>query len=187
MGLSLVPWFGIFDGGKVVRKQHSIHAYASFEAHISKVERWIAPHVHAVLGCDADTVRHRLIQRLIELTVGPFVNQLAQHVRQNEPFVHPEGACLNLKGITIDTVSGKVTLTTSMLVRAFIDFVAYWLFVLYSILQFGAGAHRGKATLVFGVGAESLFYGDDDQRFVLTKVSAFLATKSHLLRIPIYR
>ncbi len=44
MGLSLVPWFGIFDRGKVVITQHSIHAYAS-EAHISKVERWIAPHV----------------------------------------------------------------------------------------------------------------------------------------------
>jgi hypothetical protein len=165
MGLSLVPWFGIFDGGKVVSKQHSIHAYASFDAHILKVERWIAPHVHPVLGCDADTVRHRLTQRLIELTLGPFVTQLAQHVRQNEPFVHPEGTCLNLKGIIIDTVSGKVTVTTLMLVRAFIDFVAYWLFVLYSILQFGSGTYQGKATLVFGVGSESLFYGDDDRRF----------------------
>lgn len=149
----------------MVRKQHSIHAYASFDAHITKVERWIAPQVHPVLGCDAGTVRHRLIQRLVELTLGPFVTQLAQHVRQSEPFVNPEGARLDLKGITIDTVSGKVTLSTLMLVRAFIDFVAHWLYALYSMLQFGVGADRAKATLVYGVGAESLFYADDDQRF----------------------
>ncbi|WP_146097366.1 polysaccharide biosynthesis PFTS motif protein [Rhodoferax sp. TS-BS-61-7] len=149
----------------MVTKHHSIHAYAAFDARISKVERWIVPQIHPVLGCDAGTVRHRLIQRLIELTLAPFVSQLAQHLRQNEPFLHPEGACLNLNGITINTQSGKVTLTALLLMRACIDFGAHWLHALYSILFIGTCAPRGKATLVFGVGGESLFYGDDDQRF----------------------
>jgi hypothetical protein len=165
MGLWLVQWFCIFDGENVVTKKHSIHAYASYGAHISKVERWIAPRVHAALGCDSGTLRHRLIQRLIELTLGPFVNQLAQRVRQDKPFLHPDGTCLDLNGVTIDTASGRVTLTTLMLARACVDFVAHWLYALYSILRLGAGTHLGKATLVFGVGAESLFYGDDDRRF----------------------
>lgn len=145
--------------------QHSIHAYVAFDAHIAKAERWLTPQLHSVLGCDVGTVGHRLVQRLIELTLGPFVTQLARHVRQNEPFLHPEGACLNLNGITIDTQSGKVTLTALMLMRACIDFGAHWLHALYSILCIGTAAPRGKATMVFGVGAESLFYGDDDQRF----------------------
>lgn len=149
----------------MVSKHHSIHAYAAFDAHIAKAERWLTPQLHSVLGCDVGTVRHRLVQRIVELTLGPFVTQLAQHVRQNEPFLHPEGACLNLNGITIDTQSGKVTLTALLLMRACIDFGAHWLHALYSILCIGTGAPRGKATLVFGVGAESLFYGDDDQRF----------------------
>jgi hypothetical protein len=149
----------------VVIKHHSIHAYAAFDAHITKAERWLTPQLHSVLGCDVGTVRHRLLQRMVELTLGPFVTQLAQHVRKNEPFLHPEGACLNLNGIMIDTQSGKVTLTVLLLMRACLDFGAHWLHALYSILCIGTSAPRGKATLVFGVGAESLFYGNDDQRF----------------------
>lgn len=149
----------------MVSKHHSIHAYAAFDAHIAKAERWLTPQLHSVLGCDVGTVGHRLVQRLVELTLGPFVVQLAQHVRKNEPFLHPEGTLLSLNGITIDTQSGKVALTALLLMRACMDFGAHWLHALYSILCIGTGAPRGKATLVFGVGGESLFYGDDDQRF----------------------
>jgi hypothetical protein len=150
----------------LTKKYHSIHAYAAFDAHIKKVEAWLAPQVHPVLGCDADTVCHRVFQRLVELTLGAFVTQLAEHRRNNQPFLHPEGTRLNLDGIKIDTLSGGVGLSPQFLMRAGLDFAAHWLHALISILRIGTGTPRTKATLVFGVGAESLFYGGDDQRFV---------------------
>ena len=107
----------------MTKKYHSIHAYAAFDAHIKKVEAWLAPQLYPLLGCDAGTVCHRLLQRLVELTLGPFVTQLAEHSRHNQPFLHPRGTQLNLEGITIDTLSGGVGLTPQFLLRAGLDFV----------------------------------------------------------------
>jgi hypothetical protein len=147
-------------------KYHSVHAYAAFDAYMEKVESWLEPQLHPVLGCDVGTVCHRLLQRLVELTLGPFVKNLARNIRQNQPFLHQEGTQLNLEGITVDTLSGAVGLTPQVLLRAVFDFGVHWLHALISILRIGSGTHRTKATLVFGVGSESLFYGLDDQRFV---------------------
>lgn len=148
------------------KKYHSIHAFAAFDVHLKKVGAWLAPRVHPVLGCDASAVCHRLLQRIVELTLGPFVAQLAQHERHNQPFLHQEGTQLNLDGITIDTRSGSVGLTPKFLLRASLDFGAHWLHALISILRIGTGPRCTNATLVFGIGSESLFYGLDDQRFV---------------------
>jgi polysaccharide biosynthesis PFTS motif protein len=98
--------------------------------------------------------------------LGPFVTQLAKHSRHNQSFLHPEGTQLNLDGITIDTNSGRVALTTQFLLRAGLDFTLHWLHALISILRMGTGTPCTEATLVFGIGVESLFYGLDDQRFV---------------------
>ena len=106
------------------------------------------------------------MQRLVELTLGPYVNQLAKHVSHNKPFLHPEGVTISLDGINIDTRSGAVGLTLKFLLNACLEFAAHWLHALFTILCISSTASRGKATLVFGVGAESLFYGDNDQRFV---------------------
>jgi hypothetical protein len=150
----------------LTKKYHSIYAYDAFDGQIKKVEAWLASQIHPVLGCDAGTVCHRLLQRLVELTLGPFVTQLAQHIRHKKPFLHPEGAQLNLNGITVDTLSGVVGFTPRFFLHAGIDFAAHWLHALISILRMGTGTQLNKATLVFGVGAESLFYGADDQRFL---------------------
>lgn len=147
-------------------KPHSIHAYAAFDKHIEKVQQRLTPLVQPVLGCDAGTVCHRLMQRLVELTLGPYVTQLAKHLRHNEPFLHPEGATINLDGITIDTYSGAVGLTQRFLLNACLEFAVHWLHALFTIMCIGSSTPRGKATLVFGIGAESLFYDNNDQRFV---------------------
>jgi len=150
----------------LANKYHSIHAYAAFDEHLDKIERWLRPKIHPVLGGDTDTVHHRLIQRLVELTLVPFVSQLAQRLRNKEPFLPPPGAPLDLEGITIDTLSGRVGFSPGFLLCAGLDFARQWLHILFSILCIGTRTPRGKATLVFGVGTESLFYAEDDQRFV---------------------
>ena len=106
------------------------------------------------------------MQRLVELTLGPYVTQFAKHVRHNKPFLHPEGVTISLDGISIDTRSGAVALTLKFLLNACLEFAAHWLHALFTILCIGSTTSRGKATIVFGIGTESLFYGDNDQRFV---------------------
>lgn len=106
------------------------------------------------------------MQRLVELTLGPYVIQLAEHVRHNKPFLHPEGATINFDGISIDTRSGAVGLTLRFLLSACLEFAAHWLHALFTILSIGSTTSRGRATLVFGIGAESLFRGENDQSFV---------------------
>ena len=147
-------------------KLHSIHAYAAFDKHIDKVQQRLTPRLYPVLGCDSGTVCHRLMQRLVELTLGPYITQLARHVRHNKPFLHAEGTTINLDGISINTRSGAVGLTQRFLLNAYLEFTSHWLRILFTILCIGSTTSRGKATLVFGVGSESLFYGENDQRFV---------------------
>ncbi len=149
-----------------ISRLHSIHAYAAFDKHIDKAQQRLTPRLYPVLGCDAGTVCHRLMQRLVDLTLGPYVAQLAKHLRHNEPFLHPEGMSINLDGITINTYSGKVGFTPWFLLRSYLEFLAHWLYTLFTILCIGTATSRGKATLVFGVGVESMFFGDNDMHFV---------------------
>lgn len=150
----------------ILSKPTSIHAYAAFDKYIDKVQQRLMPRLHPVLGCDTGTVCDRLMQRLVELTLGPYVTQLAKHVRDNKPFLHAESATINLDGIYIDTRSGAVDLTPQFFLNACLEFAVHWLHALYTILCIGSTTFRGKATLVFGVGAESLFYEGNDHRFV---------------------
>lgn len=149
-----------------ISKPHSIHAYAAFDKHIEKVQQRLMPQLRPLLGCDAGTVCHRLMQRLVELTLGPYVAQFAEHVRHKKPLLHPEGITINLDGISIDTRSGGVGLTLKFLLNASFEFAAHWLHTFFTILRIGSAKSRSKATLVFGIGAESLFYDDNDMRFV---------------------
>jgi len=149
-----------------MKKYHSIYVYQAFEPIVERVECWLESLVSPLLGCDALTVKNRLTQRLVDLTLGPYTTLLSNRLRTGLSFLPPAEEEIDLAGIRIDPQSGRMRISLPALLRAIVDFGAHWLHNLWSIARIGTQRPRGKATLLFGVGAESVFIGGSDARFI---------------------
>ncbi len=144
---------------------HSIHAYAEYDVYIDRVERYIKPNIFPILGCDEKIVLNRVLQRVVELSLGPFVKQFARFAESDKSNLNLLSKNLNLDGIVIDANSGDIHIKPMLLLRLVIDFMKLWLLGVYSILCTCAGSSRGKATLLLGIGVESIFQDGSDKRF----------------------
>lgn len=146
-------------------KLHSVHAYAEYDTHLDRVERYIRPNLYPIFSCGEGIVLNRVLQRLIELSLASFVKKFALS-ESSESLVNSRSKIIDLDGIAIDAKSGKVYLSFIFLLGLAFDFFKLWLLVLYSILHINTRSNRGRATLLFGVGEESIFKDGSDNRFI---------------------
>jgi hypothetical protein len=147
---------------------HSGYAYQAFDRIIRAVEAWLAGRVPAVGGCEAAAVRERLTQRVVEIGLWPFVGICARRLQAGDVPVPPPEQALDCGGITFYPASGCAAISLCLFARSLLEFGIHWLHVLGAILAgglpFGARDSR-PATLVFGIGHESLFTEGSDARF----------------------
>lgn len=148
---------------------HTGHAYAAFDRIVRAVETWLADRVHAIAGFEEVVVRERLAQRIVEIGLWPFVGICARHLEAGDTPVPPPEQSLDCGGVTLYSETGRAAISLRLFAYSFLEFGIHWLHVLGAILRGslrrGAGDSR-PATLVFGVGAESLFHEGSDSRFV---------------------
>lgn len=149
---------------------HSGQAYPVFDALIGKTEAWLAGRLPAVGGIEAGTVAARLVQRLVDLALLPYMAICAHRLQSgNSPVTPPAEPDINCSGLRFHGLSGEVTIAPRLLLRSILEFLAHWFHLLGAILL-GAVPFtqqwKGAATLVFGIGAESLFQNGSDARFV---------------------
>lgn len=147
---------------------HSGHAYAAFDRIVRSVEAWLPGRISGVAGCDEVTVRERLVQRTVEIGLWPFVGICARRLEMGDTPVPPSEQPLNCGGILLDPATGQVAVSLRLLLSSILEFGIHWLHMLGAILAGslpGGSKDDRPATLVFGVGLESLFYEGSDQRF----------------------
>ena len=141
--------------------------YVEFEAVISCVEAWIDVAAFDVLGYRRNSLARRLVQRFVEIGLVPFVRVCAQLAECGNPLVLVPRA-VRFSDFTVEMSSGKVSLRPWCVVRCMAEFVLHWLHVvgIATLAFLSRGERKGAATLLFGVGSESLTFGSDDARFV---------------------
>lgn len=144
------------------------HAYAAFDLIVRVIEGWLADRVPVVAGFNEDVVRERLVQRIADLALYPFVGICAHRLEVGETLVPTPDQALDCGGIILHPATGKATISLRLFASTLLEFAIHWVNLLGAIL-IGIlprrASDRRPATLVFGVGLESLFYEGSDARF----------------------
>lgn len=146
---------------------HTAQGYVEFEKVIVRAEAWAETSAPSVLGYSGRILSRRLVQRVVEIGLVSFVQACARCVERGVP-LPSEARTARISGLTVEMESGCTRPDPLLVVRSVTEFFVHWLHVagmamLGMLIQ---GNRKGAATLLFGVGRESLVYGEDDARFV---------------------
>lgn len=145
---------------------HSGHAYVAYEREIDAASTRLKAKVGTSCAYLPSLVHARLMQRLVELTLGPYATLLARRRKAGLSPIPPAGTVVDCAAVSLTTGAGYVSLSWRQAAKGCLEFFAHWSFVLMSIL---AGPRTGgdsrPATLVFGIGQESILLDGSDTRF----------------------
>ena len=141
--------------------------YVEFEKMISRVETWADVAAPSVLGYSGSALARRLVQRIVEIGLVPFIQECARVAACGKPLPSDSGT-VRFLDLTVELATGKARLRPLSVIRAVAEFVLHWGHVTgIAMLSFlSRREQKGAATLLFGVGNECLKLGDADARFV---------------------
>lgn len=147
---------------------HTGHAYVAFDRVIRAIDDGLRDRTPALAGCTRAAVKARLMQRIVEIALWPYVGACGRRFQSGEPPLPPPGVVIDYDGVILET-AGTAGVTWRRVGSSLFEYAVHWLHLLGAILL-GAinwsGRDRPPATLVLGVGNESLFYEGTDARFV---------------------
>jgi hypothetical protein len=143
------------------------HVYPAFEREIDASIAWVSGKVLRGCGYSTATLISRFGQRLAELSLGPYILKVAGQRAAGAPPLPKPGTAIDCGRFNLETGSGRISFSARQFLGNAVEFMTHWGLGLMSII---AGIWHGKsdrpATLVFGIGVESLFTDGDDSRFV---------------------
>ena len=148
-------------------KFHSGQANLAYDDYLEKLGSHVCVDLPAIHVHDPKVVGERLIQRLADIIYWPFVAAYAKDwIRGADD---ERNRLVDCDGIWIDPKSGLCRISFFRWIRAVGEFFVYWAHLISAIV-FGwpakGSSSRNPATLVFGVGQESLFNHQSDERFI---------------------
>lgn len=145
---------------------HTARGYVEFEKVMSRVEAWAGVSAPSVLGYSGPSLARRLVQRVVEIGLVPFIQECARCVERGVP-LPSDTQPARISGFTVEMFSGQTRLSPRLVFRSVAEFSLHWVHVagLAMSATLSRGERKGAATLLFGVGSESLKSGDDDARF----------------------
>lgn len=146
---------------------HSGHAYRAYDRYIIAAAEQLRGRAPGVGIHDPLVVGERLVQRIVELTLWPFVAAFAKDPSIGED--HQSAKLLRCDGLVLEPGTGATRIGLQRWLRAVGEFFVHWIHLTGAIVGVVARAKSstdGPATLVFGIGRESLLYLQTDSRFV---------------------
>ncbi len=148
------------------RPLYAPRCHAAFNRRIDAVAPWATAAVRPFCGYAAGPVAWRFRQRCAELAVPGFMRLCAARFERSGT-LPGDTEPLDCGGLRFGS-DGRVSLAPGLRWRSFAELAVHWLYALAAIvLSLRVGTARtGATTLVFGVGAESLFGGGSDARFL---------------------
>jgi hypothetical protein len=145
---------------------HSGHAYVAYEREIDAASIRLRKGMCEACGYSPSLIHARIMQRLVELTLGPYATLLARRRKAGLSPIPPAGTVIDCSAVRLTTGAGQISLSWHHVAKGCLEFVAHWFFVLISILAgMRPGGESRPATLVFGVGQESMLLDGSDNRF----------------------
>lgn len=141
------------------------HSYAALQRRLDGVFVGIQQSTPGFCGYAATDVALRLMQRYAELIVFEFTRHAAERYRNNGRLPTDEET-IDCAGLVIKGTQ-KVRLTPLKFIALFLEFIAYWGYVLLMILiSLKPFTARRQLTLLYGVGLHDLLAEGSDARFL---------------------
>ena len=150
-------------------KVHSTHAYLTFDKIVKIIEENLKEKVFSFGSYDSTIVFKRIIQRIVVLTLNPFVYLCNKKIESDDfTFTRIEKKYV-LSGLLLNTENGNVEISPTLFLRLCAEFFYEWIRMLVAILLGFITVNskeRKPATLVFGVGDEVIECNSGNKRFI---------------------
>lgn len=144
------------------------HSNLAFDREIDNSRKWLQTKIIDACGYPAEILLARLMQRLVEIGIGPYASAVSTLSKNSSKCSFPmAGTQINAGRAFIETCSGRITFSISQWLANQFDFFLHWMLCLIAILfsKTAKGA-SSPATLIFGVAEESLFKDGSDEQFI---------------------
>jgi len=143
------------------------HSNNAFQKELQYCKQWLATRIQDTLGFSRDVVIDRLLQRVTELAIKPYVSTIVACCNHGAMKLPVKGRIMNCDRVMFKLGSGKIYLTPKQWLVNQIEFVGHWMFCLFSILNVkNIRDNEQPVVLVYGIGDETIFSGNNDSQFV---------------------
>ena len=139
--------------------------YPKFVTEIDALKNSLYSVIPSVFCYTSSQVLSRLIQRLVEIGLVPYVQKSSQASKIDSISRWEDE--IELGPIKLNIHSGTSSLRFIFLLKSVAEFWLHWFHALYAIFVAFLASKReqNSATLIFGVGIESIFHEQSDLRF----------------------
>ncbi len=148
------------------------HIYLAVDREIDRCNAWFHSKLSdanssRLLGVQAELLQTRLMQRLVELLLPAYSALVCARAESaSDGFLEP-GTLIEGGRAAIRAGTGRIGITFRHWLRNQWDFLLHWAFCFVSIVIVRGRTRAATPTvLVFGVGEDSLFSGNDDRQFL---------------------
>jgi hypothetical protein len=139
----------------------------AFESEVQNASNWLDGKVLGICGYSTTVLKDRLIQRLVEVALGPYRSLAAGLLRSGRDGISIAGTRIDCGQAHFELGSGRIAVPLFRWMRAQMEFFVHWAYCLTAIVAVSNERKTDSpVVLVFGVGEESLFQDGCDSRFV---------------------
>lgn len=119
-----------------------------------------------IAGAEAQDVRERLQQRLVEVCLSDYMKTIAARISCGADPTALQAEVLQLGGLRVNS-SGDVSIPIGKAAREIVRFIGHWIHTLLVVLGgiIPLFARWSPLTIVLGVPSDSLFHAGSDARF----------------------
>lgn len=122
-------------------------------------------------GYGRAVVGRRLLQRILEVSLNPFIEDCAKRHRHAAAALPAANENFNCGGLHFSGGSKRITITASLWFRSLIEFGVQWIRILVvmakAVIKGPAGTRgKDKVTLLFGAGIDDIIAFGSDVRFI---------------------
>jgi hypothetical protein len=143
------------------------HIHLAYDRLVRTVEQRLHGRTGGIGRYSPHVVAARLAQRIVELTQAPYARRFVDAARRGEDPLVDERRTLELGGLRVDAEDGTLRVSARLMLTSLALYLAWWARATFAVCLAPAAREAARpATLVLGVGAESLFENGSDAGFV---------------------
>ncbi len=147
----------------------STHGYRIFDRLVRRIELWAELNAPSAAGYTSVDIAGRIVQRVVEIGLNPFLQERARRLEQGMDPALVEDERIQCGGLIMNAATGKIRPGALLLLRSLAEFLIHWLHVFLTHVRScwrPQQTDSRPATLLFGVGKETIIVDNTDKRFV---------------------
>lgn len=146
---------------------NSNHCNVAFDREIDNCNDWLKTKVTDACGYSSSTLRDRLLQRVVEIGLCPYVRAVKASGDTKSRSFPVSGMEIDCREAFLEMGSGRISFAIKQWLRGIFGFLLHWVFCFFVIISVSKN-NKSKlpAVLIYGVGEDVVFASGDDSQFI---------------------